>query len=51
MEYAEWLKNKDLEYKNGILHFADLNTIDIVNEYGTPIYVINEESIRKNIEI
>ncbi|MFW9896733.1 MAG: diaminopimelate decarboxylase, partial [Candidatus Thorarchaeota archaeon] len=29
------------------LHFADLNTIDIANEYGTPIYVINEESIRK----
>ncbi|MFX1455132.1 MAG: diaminopimelate decarboxylase [Promethearchaeota archaeon] len=47
MEYAEWLKNKDLEYKNGILHFGDLNSIDIANEYGTPIYVINEESIRK----
>jgi diaminopimelate decarboxylase len=47
MEYAEWLKNKDLKYKNGILHFANLNTINIAEKYGTPIYVINEERIRK----
>ncbi|MHA1931052.1 MAG: diaminopimelate decarboxylase [Promethearchaeota archaeon] len=47
MDYTEWLKNKDLEYKDGILHFANLNTIDIAKKYGTPIYVINEEMIRK----
>ena len=47
MDYVEWLKNKDLEYKDGILHFANLNTIDIAEKYGTPIYVINEEMIRK----
>ncbi len=47
MEYAEWLKNKDLQYKDGILHFANVNTIEMAEEYGTPIYVINEEMIRK----
>jgi diaminopimelate decarboxylase len=47
MDYIEWLKNKDLEYKNGILHFANLNAVDIAEKYGTPIYVINEELIRK----
>ena len=47
MDYAEWLKNKDLEYKDGNLHFGNLNVIDIAEKYGTPIYVINEQSIRK----
>ncbi len=47
MDYTKWLKNKDLEYKGGILQFANLNTIDIAEKYGTPIYVINEEMIRK----
>ncbi len=47
MDYIEWLKNKDLEYIDGILHFANLNMIDVAEKYGTPIYVINEEMIRK----
>ncbi|MBY8985703.1 MAG: diaminopimelate decarboxylase [Candidatus Lokiarchaeota archaeon] len=47
MEYTAWLRNKDLEYKDGILCFANLNTIEIAEKYGTPIYVINEEMIRK----
>jgi len=47
MDYAEWLKNKDLEYKEGNLHFGNLNMIDIAEKYGTPIYVINEQTIRK----
>ncbi|MFX0030246.1 MAG: diaminopimelate decarboxylase [Candidatus Hermodarchaeota archaeon] len=46
MDYNKWLKRKDLEYKNGILHFANLNTIEIAEEFGTPIYVISEDIIR-----
>ncbi|KKM71701.1 hypothetical protein LCGC14_1427950 [marine sediment metagenome] len=46
MKYSEWLKNKDLEYKEGILFFASVNTIEIAKEFGTPIYVINEKLIR-----
>jgi len=47
MEYTEWLKNKDLEYKDGILHIADISTIDIAEKFKTPIYVLNEQLVRK----
>jgi diaminopimelate decarboxylase len=47
MEYEEWLRNKDLDYRNGVLYFADKNTIDIATQYGTPLYITNEQMIRK----
>ena len=47
MKYIDWLNYKDLEYRQGILYFANLNTLDIAEKYGTPIYVINEQMIRK----
>ena len=47
MNYIDWLKHKDLEYRQGILYFADLNTIEIAEKFGTPIYIINEQMIRK----
>jgi len=46
IDYKDWLKNKDLEYRDNILYFADVNTIELAEQYGTPIYVINEKSIR-----
>ena len=50
MNYEEWLKNKDLEYKNGILNIADVSTIELAEKFGTPIYVINEQMIRKRYQ-
>ncbi|TET58429.1 MAG: hypothetical protein E3J52_08535 [Promethearchaeota archaeon] len=47
MNYIDWLNYKDLEYRQGILYFVNLNTLDIAEKYGTPIYVINEQMIRK----
>ena len=47
MKYADWLNVKGLEYRNDVLYFAGMNTLDIVEEYGTPIYVINEQMIRE----
>ncbi|TFF89708.1 MAG: diaminopimelate decarboxylase, partial [Promethearchaeota archaeon] len=47
MDYKDWLNNKDLEYKEEVLHFAGVNTIDLAKKYGTPIYVLNEQLIRK----
>ena len=47
MNYIDWLNNKDLEYRQGILYFAYLNTLEITEEFGTPIYVINEQMIRR----
>ncbi len=46
MNYVDWLKYKDLEYRDGILYFANVNTIEIAEKFGTPIYVINEELIK-----
>lgn len=46
MNYVNWLKYKDLEYRDGILYFANVNTIEIAEKFGTPIYVINEELIK-----
>lgn len=46
LNYEAWLKNKDLEYRKGILYFADVNAIDLANQYGTPLYVYNEQMIR-----
>jgi diaminopimelate decarboxylase len=47
MNYINWLRIKDLEYRAGILYFANSNTIKIAKEFGTPIYIINEQMIRK----
>lgn len=47
MKYTDWLNKKGLEYRNDVLYFAGMNTLDIVEEYGTPIYVINEQMIRE----
>ncbi|MFX1574917.1 MAG: diaminopimelate decarboxylase [Promethearchaeota archaeon] len=47
MKYIDWLKNKDLEYKREVLHFADISTLNLVEKFGTPIYVISEKLIRK----
>jgi len=47
MDYFDWLSYKDLEYRNGRLYFANVNTIEIAEKFGTPIYIINEQLIRK----
>ncbi|MHA1689138.1 MAG: diaminopimelate decarboxylase [Promethearchaeota archaeon] len=47
MELKEWLKRKNLEYKDNILYFAGMNTLELVKKYGTPLYVISEDVIRE----
>ncbi len=47
MNYIDWLDRKDLEYRDGDLYFANLNTLEIAEKFGTPIYVINEQKIRE----
>lgn len=47
MDYTDWLKYKDLEYRNGILYFNNINTLDLAKKYGTPCYIVNEHTIRK----
>ncbi|MHA1438763.1 MAG: diaminopimelate decarboxylase [Promethearchaeota archaeon] len=50
MNYEEWLKYKDLEYKDGVLTIAGVNVINIVNQYGTPIYLMNERLIKRRYQ-
>ncbi|TXT54192.1 MAG: Diaminopimelate decarboxylase [Promethearchaeota archaeon] len=47
LEYNKWLARKDIEYRNSELYFADLNMNKIAEEYGTPVYVLNEMGVRK----
>jgi len=47
MNYIDWLSRKDLEYRDGGLYFANLNTLGIAEKFRTPIYIINEKTIRK----
>lgn len=47
MKYIDWLSNKELEYREGILYFANLSTVEIAEKFGTPIYILNEQLIRK----
>jgi diaminopimelate decarboxylase len=54
VKYSEWLNMKALEYRDDVLYFAGKNTLEISKEYGTPIYVINEQTIRdryRNLKI
>ncbi|TFG02843.1 MAG: diaminopimelate decarboxylase [Promethearchaeota archaeon] len=50
MDYKNWLKYKDLEYQDGVLHIANMSTIELAKKYGTPLYVINEQMIRKRYQ-
>ena len=43
----DWLKNKGLEYRDGVLYFANMNTIEIAEKFGTPIYITSEEIIEE----
>ncbi|MBN1801768.1 MAG: diaminopimelate decarboxylase [Candidatus Lokiarchaeota archaeon] len=47
MKYEKWLKNKELEYLEDTLHFGGMNVIDLAERYGTPVYIINEQLLRK----
>lgn len=47
MNYIDWLSYKDLEYRDGILYFANMNTLEIAEKFGTPIYIINEQMVLK----
>ena len=36
MNYIDWLNNKDLDYREGILYFANSNTLEIAEKFGVP---------------
>lgn len=38
----------NLEIKDGVLFFGGRNTVELAEKYGTPVYVMDEKTIRKN---
>lgn len=38
----------NLEIKDGVLFFGGRSTVELANKYGTPIYIMDEKTIRKN---
>ncbi len=42
MNYTQWLKYKDVEYRNGGLFFGEHSISELGKQYGTPSFIINE---------
>ncbi|MFX1395936.1 MAG: diaminopimelate decarboxylase [Promethearchaeota archaeon] len=47
MEYEKWLGYRDLEYREEILHYAGVKVEELAEQFGTPLYIINEQLVRK----
>ncbi len=41
----------NITVKDGILHFAGQNTVELAKQYGTPLYLMDEEKIREKCRI
>lgn len=41
----------NITVKNGILHFAGQNTVELAQKYGTPLYLMDEDRIRENCRV
>ena len=41
----------NLSSRNGHLFFADQDTTELASQYGTPLYLMDEDRIRKNLNI
>lgn len=39
---------RDFESENGIMMIGGISAVEIANEYGTPVYVTDEQIVRKN---
>ncbi len=50
MDYINWLKRKELEYKENQLYFSNVNVKELALLYGTPTYITNEGIIRNRFK-
>ena len=41
----------NITVKNGVLHFAGQNTVELAQKYGTPLYLMDEDKIRENCRV
>lgn len=42
---------ENITVKNGELYFADVNVVNLAKEFKTPLYIMDEQKIRKNCNI
>ncbi|MBY9006145.1 MAG: diaminopimelate decarboxylase [Candidatus Lokiarchaeota archaeon] len=47
MDYKKWLEYKNLKYLDNRLYFGEVDVIELVGKYSTPLYILNEQRIRK----
>ena len=40
----------NITVKDGVLHFAGQNTVELAKKYGTPLYLMDEDKVRENAE-
>ena len=41
----------NITVKDGVLHFAGQNTVELAKKYGTPLYIMDEDKIREKCRI
>ena len=41
----------NITVKDGVLHFAGQNTVELAKKYGTPLYLMDEDKIREKCRI
>lgn len=41
----------NISVKNGVLHFAGQNTVELAKKYGTPLYLMDEDYIRRQCRV
>ncbi|MCC5919376.1 MAG: arginine decarboxylase [Cyclobacteriaceae bacterium] len=49
IEQTFYFPTEDLKYEKGSLHFYDVNLMDIINQYGTPLKITYLPKIKSNI--
>ena len=51
MEFSNDLICENLSAVDGVLHFAGQNTADLAAQYGTPLYLMDENRIRQQVAV
>ncbi len=50
MDVKQWLKHKDLSYRDGVLYYGETNLQEVVQDFKMPLYVVNEDLLRQRYQ-
>jgi diaminopimelate decarboxylase len=51
VEYTDWLGAKGLQYRGGSLHSGEESVAALADEFGTPLYITNEDIVRQRYAV